>query len=52
MRYIRLGVKAAHDARIALRTHLGEDSDVYEVNVETGDINIQLSTNEMQKKAD
>lgn len=31
MRYVRLSVKAAHDARIALRTHLGEDSDVYEI---------------------
>ncbi|XP_015515109.1 uncharacterized protein LOC107220859 isoform X1 [Neodiprion lecontei] len=28
---IRLSVTAAHDARIALRTHLNEDSNVYEI---------------------
>jgi len=28
---VSLGIKASHDARIALRTHLGGDSNVYEV---------------------
>jgi len=28
---ISVGIKASHDARIALRTHLGSDSNVYEV---------------------
>lgn len=28
---ISVSVKAAHDARISLRTHLGEDSNVYEI---------------------
>ncbi|XP_012269713.1 uncharacterized protein LOC105693998 isoform X2 [Athalia rosae] len=31
MGFIKLSVKAAHDARIALRTHLGGDSSVYEI---------------------
>ncbi|XP_012219448.1 C3 and PZP-like alpha-2-macroglobulin domain-containing protein 8 [Linepithema humile] len=28
---ISIGIKASHDARIALRTHLGSDSNVYEI---------------------
>lgn len=28
---VHLSIQASHDARISLRTHLGEDSKVYEV---------------------
>lgn len=28
---LRLGIRAAHDARVSLRTHLGADSNAYEV---------------------
>ncbi|KAG7206415.1 hypothetical protein KM043_003771 [Ampulex compressa] len=30
---VSMRIKAAHDARIALRTHLGEDSNVYEITI-------------------